>query len=182
LGYAYTQFHFTAKFAVALETAIKFKLYSVITKTFKVSRALVERRLLLRNVNIISLDNCNPKPISSTKIQMARDIAARMGSQIWMANDTQVVKPIDQNSDQMKNVLQDIFGDTIICENIDIARKIAFDPNIRLSCVTLNGDVVKSNGMMSGGYNAQINTAFRQWINFQKISKEQKEADKLHAK
>ena len=50
-----------------------------------------------------------------------------------------------------------IFGKAIVCSSLEIAKKIAFDPQVRVRCVTLEGDVVDPNGTLSGGYVEQRN-------------------------
>jgi structural maintenance of chromosome 2 len=35
---------------------------------------------------------------------------------------------------------------------MELARKIAFDPEIRIRCVTLEGDIVDPSGTLTGGY------------------------------
>ena len=45
-----------------------------------------------------------------------------------------------------------LFGDCFICDDQDIAKKIAFDPRVRLRCAILNGDIYDPAGIVSGGY------------------------------
>lgn len=44
-----------------------------------------------------------------------------------------------------------VFGDVLICTDIKIATKLAFNENVRRKCVTLAGDVVDPSGVLSGG-------------------------------
>lgn len=50
----------------------------------------------------------------------------------------------------MKIAFYFAFRDTLVCPDIDIATSIAYGPT-RLKCVTLNGVVIDSDGVMSGG-------------------------------
>ena len=44
-----------------------------------------------------------------------------------------------------------VFGDAFICEDSETAKKVAFDPRVRMRCVTLDGDTYSPNGILSGG-------------------------------
>ena len=44
-----------------------------------------------------------------------------------------------------------IFGDVFICDDADIAQKVAFDPRVNMRCVTLDGTLYDPDGLMIGG-------------------------------
>lgn len=48
-------------------------------------------------------------------------------------------------------VMKYVFGDVLVCRDINIATKLAFDDKVRRKCVTLEGDVVDPAGVLSGG-------------------------------
>lgn len=52
----------------------------------------------------------------------------------------------------VENSIKYIFGDVIICEDIETAKRLAFDPKIKMTCVTIEGDIYKPMGIISGGY------------------------------
>jgi structural maintenance of chromosome 2 len=47
--------------------------------------------------------------------------------------------------------MQYVFGDAFICDDNETAKKVAFDPRVRMRCVTLEGDVYNPSGVLSGG-------------------------------
>lgn len=47
--------------------------------------------------------------------------------------------------------MQFVFGDSFICEDNETAKKLAFDPRVNMTCVTLEGDVYSPSGTLSGG-------------------------------
>jgi structural maintenance of chromosome 2 len=47
--------------------------------------------------------------------------------------------------------MQYIFGATLVCHDSDTAKKVTFDPSVRLKSVTLEGDVYDPSGTLSGG-------------------------------
>lgn len=44
-----------------------------------------------------------------------------------------------------------VFGSTLICHDAETAKRVTFDPNVRLKSVTLEGDVYDPSGTLSGG-------------------------------
>ena len=48
-----------------------------------------------------------------------------------------------------------VFGSTLVCEDPDTAKKVTFDPAVRLKSVTLEGDIYDPAGTLSGGSAAQ---------------------------
>jgi len=44
-----------------------------------------------------------------------------------------------------------VFGNTLICNDADTAKKVTFDPSVRMKSVTLEGDVYDPSGTLSGG-------------------------------
>lgn len=52
---------------------------------------------------------------------------------------------------QYEKVLEFVFGQILICTDLNVAKQVAFHPNIRCKCVTLDGDIVDPAGTLSGG-------------------------------
>ena len=50
-----------------------------------------------------------------------------------------------------------VFGDCFVCEDSETAKKVAFDPRVRMRCVTLDGDTYNPNGILSGGNDGEQN-------------------------
>lgn len=44
-----------------------------------------------------------------------------------------------------------VFGNTLICKDLNVAKTVAFHNRIMKRCVTLDGDVVDPAGTLSGG-------------------------------
>ena len=51
----------------------------------------------------------------------------------------------------LEKTMQYVFGDAFICEDNETAKRVAFDPRVRMRCVTLEGDVYNPQGVLSGG-------------------------------
>ena len=44
-----------------------------------------------------------------------------------------------------------VFGNTLVCHDADTAKRVTFDPSVRMKSVTLDGDVYDPSGTLSGG-------------------------------
>ena len=44
-----------------------------------------------------------------------------------------------------------VFSDSFVCEDAETAKKVAFDPRVRMRCVTLDGDTYNPSGILKGG-------------------------------
>ena len=47
--------------------------------------------------------------------------------------------------------MQWVFGNTFICTDMSVAKRIAYDKTIRTMCVTLDGDSCNPMGTLTGG-------------------------------
>ena len=45
-----------------------------------------------------------------------------------------------------------VFGGSLICSSQKIAKIICFESNIKIRCVTLDGDVYNPTGALEGGF------------------------------
>ena len=48
-----------------------------------------------------------------------------------------------------------VFGSTLVCEDAETAKRVTFDPAVRMKSVTLEGDVYDPSGTLSGGSSPQ---------------------------
>jgi len=64
------------------------------------------------------------------------------------------------------------FGDKIVCDSLDTARKVAHDPKVHKKCVTLDGDVVDPSGTMTGGSSQGIGSSLAKLTQLSDATKE----------
>ena len=53
--------------------------------------------------------------------------------------------------EDVKKAIAYIFGDTLICDDADTAKRVTFHNDVRVKSVTLEGDVYDPSGTLSGG-------------------------------
>ena len=44
-----------------------------------------------------------------------------------------------------------VFGNTLICADAETAKRVTFDPSVRMKSITLEGDSYDPSGTLSGG-------------------------------
>lgn len=52
---------------------------------------------------------------------------------------------------KFERAIEYVFGDVLICKDLNTARRVAFHQRIRRKCVTLEGDAVDPAGVFEGG-------------------------------
>ena len=56
----------------------------------------------------------------------------------------------------VENTMKHIFGNIIVCDDQETAKKLAFDPYVKMKTVTLEGDIYHPNGLLEGGHAAEL--------------------------
>lgn len=52
---------------------------------------------------------------------------------------------------EVSAAMEYVFGSTLVCADPDTAKKVTFDPSVRMKSVTIEGDVYDPSGTLSGG-------------------------------
>ncbi|XP_076647587.1 structural maintenance of chromosomes 2 [Halictus rubicundus] len=131
------------KAAYALDIAAGGKLYNVIVDTETTSKKLLQRGQLQQRVTIIPLNKVNGRTMDNQMINLAQKIGG--------AENVQPALSLIEYPEETRAAMTWIFGQILICKDIDVAKKIAFHERIMRKCVTLEGDVVDPAGILSGG-------------------------------
>ena len=130
------------RYEVAIETAISGAMQNVVTPTADDARYLIEylKRTNGGVVTFLPVASMRPRP-DSKEIQRALDERGAMGLA------TELVK----YDDYYYNVVSNLLGNTLICDNIANATTIAKKYGNLFKIVTLDGDIVATSGSMTGG-------------------------------
>lgn len=130
------------RYETAIETAISGAIQNVVTPTADDARYLIEylKRTNGGIVTFLPVASMRPRP-DSREIQRALDERGAMGLA------TEIVK----YDDYYYNVISNLLGNTLICDNIANATTIAKKYGNLFKIVTLDGDIVSTGGAMTGG-------------------------------
>ncbi len=130
------------RYETAIETAISGAMQNIVTPTADDAKYLIEylKRTGGGVVTFLPVKSMRPRP-DSREIQRALSERGAMGLA------TELVK----YDDYYFNVVSNLLGNTLICDNIANATAIAKKYGNLFKIVTLDGDIVATSGSMTGG-------------------------------
>ena len=130
------------KFDVALETALGASAQNIVTETPEDAKYLIEY------LKSHSLGRLTFLPKTSVKgREIRKEILSAVNEVGALGEATSVVK----YDSQYENVISGLLANTLICDNIDNATKIAKKYSFAFKIVTIDGDVIATQGSMTGG-------------------------------
>eukprot|EP01031_Cornospumella_fuschlensis_P028454 gene28454-34351_t len=139
-------------YATALEVTAAGKLTQIVVDTEETGKLLLKRGGLKRRVTILPLNRLVAKEVDERKLALAKKVAKDHGGEAYLASEL-VSFPA-----HLSKVITYVYGNTIVCSTPQIARDIAFHKDIKVSTVTLMGDVYEPKGTLSGGSAGNVGT------------------------
>ena len=134
-------------YATALEVTAGGRLYNVVVDTQQTAKKLVDRGQLPQRVTFIPLNQIDARKMDARTAATAQKIAKD--------NPCHPAISLIGFEGELEPAMNYIFGNSFVCNNLDTARKVTFDNNVRRKTVTLDGDVVDPGGTLTGGSRAQ---------------------------
>ncbi|NWY29493.1 SMC2 protein, partial [Pheucticus melanocephalus] len=129
--------------AKALEAVAGGKLYNIIVDTEVTGKKLLEKGELKHRYTIIPLNKISARCVQEDIVKLAQSLAGR-------ANLHLALSLIGYES-ELQKAMEYVFGTTLVCNNMDNAKKVTFDKRIMTRSVTLDGDVFDPQGTLHGG-------------------------------
>ena len=126
----------------ALEICAGGRLYNVVVDSAETGTQLLQNGKLRKRVTIIPLNKIAAFKASADKIGAAQKLAP---------GKVDLALSLVGYDDQVSAAMEYVFGSTLICEDAETAKKVTFDPAVRMKSVTLEGDVYDPSGTLSGG-------------------------------
>ena len=153
----------------ALEICAGGRLYNVVVDSAQTGTQLLQNGKLKKRVTIIPLNKINVFRASAEKIATAQKLAP---------GKVDLALSLVGYDDQVSAAMEYVFGSTLICEDAETAKKVTFDPAVRLKSVTLEGDVYDPSGTLSGGSSPSSSGVL---VTLQKLNDITKELDAREA-
>ena len=153
----------------ALEICAGGRLYNVVVDTAQTGTQLLQNGKLKKRVTIIPLNKINVFRASAEKIAAAQELAP---------GKVDLALSLVGYDDQVSAAMEYVFGSTLVCEDAETAKKVTFDPAVRLKSVTLEGDVYDPSGTLSGGSSPSSSGVL---VTLQKLNEITKELDAREA-
>ncbi|CAL6328318.1 unnamed protein product [Bathycoccus prasinos] len=127
----------------ALEVIAGGKLYQVVVDSADTAKALLERGELQKRVTIVPLDKVDGRKAHDEQVKAAEKVSnneAKLAVSLVTAKDQSV-----------QSVMNYVFGRAFVCQTQETAKRVAFDKNVLLNCVTVEGDLLNPTGLLTGG-------------------------------
>lgn len=126
----------------ALEICAGGRLYNVVVDTEVTGTQLLQGGKLRKRVTIIPLNKISAFKASAQTIATAQKIAP---------GKVDLALSLVGYDDEVSAAMEFVFGNTLVCEDAETAKRVTFDPNVRMRSITLEGDSYDPSGTLSGG-------------------------------
>jgi structural maintenance of chromosome 2 len=150
----------------ALEICAGGRLYNVVVDTAETGTQLLQNGKLKKRVTIIPLNKISAFKASAEKVGAAQKIAP---------GKVDLALSLIGYDHEVSAAMDYVFGTTLICQDADTAKRVTFDPAVRLKSVTLEGDVYDPSGTLSGGSSPNSSGVL---VTLQKLNEVTKELEK----
>ena len=126
----------------ALEICAGGRLYNVVVDSEVTGTQLLRGGKLRKRVTIIPLNKIAAFKASAQTIATAQKIAP---------GKVNLALSLVGYDKEISAAMEYVFGNTLVCADADTAKKVTFDPNVRMRSITLEGDAYDPSGTLSGG-------------------------------
>ncbi|KAK4552078.1 Structural maintenance of chromosomes protein 2 [Recurvomyces mirabilis] len=130
----------------ALEICAGGRLYNVVVDSAETGTQLLQNGKLRRRVTIVPLDKIAASRAPAEKVAAAQRLAP---------GKVHLALTLIGYEHEVEKAMEYVFGNTLITSDAATAKKVTFDPSVRLKSVTVEGDVYDPSGTLSGGSAAQ---------------------------
>ncbi|XP_033028941.1 structural maintenance of chromosomes protein 2 [Lacerta agilis] len=133
--------------ATALEVVAGGRLYNVVVDTELTGKKLLEKGELKRRYTIIPLNKISAKCVGKEAIRVAKTLVGE--------DSVHLALSLVGYESEIQKAMEYVFGGTLVCDNMEKAKRVTFDKRIMTKTVTLDGDTFDPQGTLSGGARPQ---------------------------
>lgn len=126
----------------ALEICAGGRLYNVVVDSEVTGTQLLQKGKLRKRVTIIPLNKIAAFKASAQAIATAQSLAP---------GKVDLALSLVGYDEEVAAAMEYVFGNTLVCADADTAKRVTFDPNVRMRSITLEGDAYDPSGTLSGG-------------------------------
>ncbi|TPX10487.1 uncharacterized protein E0L32_008537 [Thyridium curvatum] len=156
----------------ALEICAGGRLYNVVVDTEVTGTQLLQGGKLRKRVTIIPLNKIAAFKAQAQTIATAQKIAP---------GKVDLALSLVGYDNEVSAAMEYVFGNTLICADADTAKRVTFDPNVRMRSITLEGDAYDPSGTLSGGSSPNSSGVLVTLQKLNEITRQLKEAEaELH--
>lgn len=131
------------KYNTAIETALGNSIHNIVTKTEQDAADLISvlKENKLGRVTFLPIENIKDRPIDK---KVLSDASHQKGF-------IDVASNLVENDISLDDIVSNLLGRIIICEDLDCGRKIARSIGHQVKIITLDGDAINAGGSLTGG-------------------------------
>ncbi|KAK4155826.1 SMC2-like protein, partial [Chaetomidium leptoderma] len=128
--------------ATALEICAGGRLYNVVVDNEVTGTQLLQGGRLRKRVTIIPLNKISAFKASAQTVATAQRIAP---------GKVDLALSLVGYAEEVSAAMEYVFGNTLVCADAETAKRVTFDPNVRMRSITVEGDAYDPSGTLSGG-------------------------------
>ncbi|KAH8160401.1 hypothetical protein CIB48_g7846 [Xylaria polymorpha] len=126
----------------ALEICAGGRLYNVVVDSEVTGTQLLQGGKLRKRVTIIPLNKIAAFKASAQTIATAQKLAP---------GKVDLALSLVGYDEEVSAAMEYVFGNTLVCHDAETAKRVTFDPNVRMRSITFEGDAYDPSGTLSGG-------------------------------
>lgn len=154
--------------ATALEICAGGRLYNVVVDNEVTGTKLLQGGRLRKRVTIIPLNKISAFKASAQTVATAQRIAP---------DKVDLALTLVGYDEEVSAAMEYVFGNTLICADAETAKRVTFDPNVRMRSITLDGDAYDPSGTLSGGSAPNSSGVLVTLQKLNEITKQRREAE-----
>lgn len=133
----------SAEHATAIEKVCGGRLYNVVVANEITGKLLISHGKLREQKTFLPLNQMKGRKTDLSALRLAEKLVGK-GNVFYAIN-------LVDFDDSVAPAMQHVFGDTLVCPNMEMAKKVAFDERILKRTVTFEGEVFDPSGTLTGG-------------------------------
>lgn len=132
-------------FGTALDLCAGGWLYSLVVEDKETAKFVLDSNMLARKTVFIPMNDISYRPIEKSKIDYIRKNISNNPKDVVVASE------LFEKNGKVSRAIEFALGNVIICRDNVLAKKIAYDKNLMIRCITLDGDVYEPGATITGG-------------------------------
>ncbi|KAI1305928.1 Structural maintenance of chromosomes protein 2 [Halotydeus destructor] len=129
--------------ALAIQECVGGRLYNVVVEDVQTAKCILDSGTLKRQTTLLPLDKIQGRKLDRRVLQNAENL-------VGATNVKSAISLVDFEP-HLEPVMEYLFGDNLVCTDMNIGKKVAYAHNVKKRTITLDGEVFDPSGTLSGG-------------------------------
>ncbi len=128
---------------LALEVTAGGKLWNVVVDTEETAKKILQHNQFKQRITLI--------PLSKISSREAKPQVVRTAKQLVGEKNVELAKSLVQYDPSVEAAINFVFGNTLVCADLQSAKRVTFHKDVHMRSVTLAGDSFDPAGTLTGG-------------------------------